>query len=172
MSNTLPRKPVRFVPQNDELLKAQEGSAGQRKGATDFSEDIPYAQVGPGVEASYRVPTDRVNGNAFFRRYINGELDARYAADKAIDAMRRVKNSGGVDQLNDEEKVALCLLFPSQFNFIDSPIVDSIAAIQCRLTSDEVERVRQLVGTQLAEELNWNAGLGGGSVPGRHHTYS
>ena len=74
MSNNLPRRPVRFVEQNEELLKSQEGIAGQRQGATDFSEDQPVAQISRPT-AQYRTPIDRVSGNEFFRRYLSGELD-------------------------------------------------------------------------------------------------
>ena len=101
MSNNLPRKPVRFVPQNDELLKSQEGLAGQREGATDFSEDQPYAQISK-PSASYRTPIDRVSGNEFFRRYLDGRLDLRDEARNAEipeqtikDLPRRLKVAGG-----------------------------------------------------------------------------
>lgn len=166
MSNNLPRKPVRFIPQNDELLKSQEGIAGQRKGATDFSEDEPYAHISAAT-ASYRTPADRVRGNEFFRRYINGRLDLKYAVSRVVDAIHRVKDSGGHDQLNNQEKTALGILFPLQFSFVGDTMTDAVAMVQMRLALVEVEQIRRAVAAQLQEELNYNAGRGGGSTPGR-----
>jgi hypothetical protein len=166
--HNLPRRPVRFVPQNVELLKSQEGSAGQRLGATDYSDPgLPYMDVPTGVRTSYRTPTpgERVNGNEFFRRYINGMLDIESAAHKVIDALHRVKDSGGHDQLNSEEKTVLGALFPTQFSEIGAVI----ASVQLRISDMEVEMIRQRVALHLAEEMNWNAGLGG-SLAARHQT--
>lgn len=166
-NNNLPRKPVRMVPQNEELLKSQEGIAGQRKGATDFSEDVPYAQISTPT-ATYRTPLDRVSGNEFFRRYIDGRLDIEYATQKVLDAIHRAKDSGGVSgQLNNEEKTALSIMFPAQFDFVDSAMVATVAAVQMKLSPVELELVRRKVAARLAEIMNYNAGMGGGSVPGR-----
>jgi hypothetical protein len=83
-----------------------------------------------------------------------------------------VKDGGGVDQLNTEEKVALSLLFPEEFDYVDSGMVEAVASIHCRITMAEVMHVREKVAHHLAEEMNWNAGYGGGSVPGRSQTRS
>lgn len=169
MSNNLPRVPVRFLEHNQEMIKAQEGLAGQQEGATDYSEDNAYAEIS-GVQPSYRVPVERANGNPIFRRYVNGSLDIRYAADKVIDALHRVRNSGGVDQLNTEEKTALSVLFPMQFDFVPSGMTQAVAAVHLRLSPLEVDQIRHYVSSHLAEEMNWNAGRGGGSTPGRSQT--
>lgn len=171
MSNNLPKVPVRLLEHNQELIKAQEGPAGQRQGATDFSEDIAHAEIS-GVQNTYRTPIERANGNPIFRRYVDGRLDVSYAADKIIDALHRVKNSGGVDQLNTEEKVALSVLFPLQFDFVPASMTQFVASVNLRLAPFEVEQLRQFVASHLAEELNWNAGIGGGSTAGRSQTHS
>jgi hypothetical protein len=160
---------VSFIPENQELLKSQAGIAGQRLSATNFSENEPFVHIS-GPSASYRTPPDRVQGNVFFRRYLNGALDVPYAVSKVIDALHRVKDSGGINQLNNEERTALSVLFPTQFSFVSEPIVDAIAVVQLRLSLLEIEQIRQEVAAHISEELNWNAGMGGSSTPGRHQT--
>jgi hypothetical protein len=169
--NNLPRRPVRFIPENQDLLKSQEGIAGQREGATDFEYSEAFAQV-PEDRGTYRTPVGRVNGNAFFRRYINGSLDVEYATQKIVDAIHRVKDGGGVNQLNTEEKTVLSVMFPAQFSFVSEPVVESVAIVQMRLSLPEVDMVRQSVAAHLQEELNYNAGMGGNSAPGRSQTRS
>lgn len=170
MSSNLPRRPVRFVEQNADLLKSQAGIAGQSKTATDFNENVPHGTISRPT-SSYRTPVDRVSGNEFFRRYITGELDVPYAVSKVLDAIHRAKDSGGIDQLNGEEKTVLGAIFPLQFG-ISTAVAASMAMVQQRLTSIEVEQIRQTVAAHLQEELNWNAGLGGGSAPGRSQSRS
>ena len=171
------RMPVRFVPGNQELLKSQVGSAssgpgwaGQREG-TDYrpGEESAY-NVAPGVRPSYRTPPERVNGNPMFRRYPDGKLDVAYAVHQVVDALHRVKESGGHDQLNSLEKIALSVLFPMSFQYVDPGMAPAVASVQLRLGPAELLMIREAVGGHLAEEANWNAGRGGGSVPGRHVT--
>lgn len=168
MSNhNFPRIPVRLLAHNQDLVKAQ---AGQSPTATDYSQDVTVAQVRPGVQPSYRTPAARVNGNAFFRRYMDGSLDLEYACHLIIDALHHVKDCGGVDSLNTAEKTALSVLFPQSFMEVDATMVAQVAQVQFRLSPAEVEMLRVKVASKLAAELNWNAGLGGGSVPGREVT--
>lgn len=167
--NNLPRVPVRFVSHNQDLVKAQ---AGQSHASTDYSEDVTVATVQPGVVPSYRTPADRVCGNEFFRRYTNGMLDMSYACGKITTALRAVRDCGGVDCLTSEDKVVLSVLFPLSFDEVSASMVDHVARVQLRLTPAEVTAIRMKVAAQLAEELNWNAGLGGGSTRGRSQTRS
>lgn len=170
MSNNLPKVPVRLLEQNQELLKS---TAGQAPGATDYSQTETVATIsGTDPRATYRTPPDRMCGNEFFRRYINGVLDLRYAVDKVVDALHRAKDGGGVDQLNNEEKTALGILFPMQFATVDSSMTLQVAAVQLKITPVEMEAIRQAVAAHLQEELNYNAGRGGSSAPGRHQTRS
>ncbi len=180
MSKNTARVPVHLLPANQDLLKSQVGTAtpgpgwaGQRRGdegGTDYRQEESAYQVGAGVLSSYRTPADRLNGNQLFRRYTSGALDVMWAAHQVIDALHRVKESGGHDQLNSLEKVALSVLFPQSFSFVAPGMVSAVAAVQLRLSPLEVIQVREAVARHLAEEVNWNSGLGGGSVPGRHVT--
>jgi hypothetical protein len=171
MSSNLPRQPVRFIQENQDLLKSQEGLAGQKSGSTDFYENEPYVHIS-GPSSTYRTPPDRMCGNAFFRRYLNGSLDLPYAVSKVIDALHRAKDSGGINQLNNEERTALNVLFPTQFSFSSEPVVDAIAMVQMKISMPEIELIRQTVAAHIQEELNYNAGVAGGSTPGRHQTRS
>lgn len=171
MSSNLPRRPVRFVPQNEELLKSQAGISGQSHESTDYSQSESLATI-KGNQATYRTPHDRVNGNEFFRRYISGALDLKYAVAKVVDALHRAKDGGGIDQLNNEEKTALSIMFPMQFAFIADNMAAQVAAVHMRLAPAEIEAIRQGVASHIEEELNYNAGRGGSSVPGRHQTRS
>lgn len=165
------RMPVRFVPQNQDLLKSQQpGHAGQRLGTDYRPNEEVVSKVGPGVQATYRMPPGRVNGNVLFRRYPNGALDLEYAVHKVVDALHRVKNSGGVDQLNSSEKSALSVLFPHSFDFVPPGMAAGVMTVNLRLSPAEVLQIKEAVATHLAEEMNYNAGLGGGSVPGRSST--
>lgn len=168
MSNNLPKVPVRLLPQNEELLKS---TAGQAPGATDYSQTEVVASIS-GPQSTYRTPPDRMCGNEFFRRYISGVLDLRYAVDKVVDALHRAKDGGGVNQLNNEERVALGILFPLQFAAVDGSMASQIAAVQLKISPMEMEAIRQAVAAHIQEELNYNAGRGGSSTPGRHQTRS
>lgn len=166
----LPRVPVRFLPQNQELVKAQEGIAGQRS-TTDYSQELSLATVSR-AENHERMPLERANGNPIFRRYMNGELDVEYAKDRIVTVMHKVKDGGGTDILNNQEKTVLGVLFPAQFDYVDPALAGAIAMSQFRLSMGEIASVRMAVAAHLAEELNWNAGQGGNSVPGRSTTRS
>lgn len=95
------------------------------------------------------------------RRYPNGILDYRYVADQIIDAMHKVKDGGVLTEL---EKAILCLVLPKEFS---SLVDEKIAQTMTRLSNDERLVLASLVSAHLLEELNWNAGRGGGSVLGR-----
>lgn len=174
------RLPVRFIPGNQDLLKSQTGTAspgpgwaGQRQGGTDWQPGDASAPVHPpGVQPTYRTPPDRVINNQLFRRYPNGALDIEYAKHLVVDALHRVKDSGGVDQLNSLEKVALGVLFPMSFDFVAPNMVESVATVQLRLAPAELLLIREAVARHLAAEVNYSGGQGGGSVPGRAVTRS
>ena len=89
-----------------------------------------------------------------------------------IDALHRAKDCGGTDQLNTVEKVVLSVLFPGSFSHIGDGMVDAVSTVHLRLSPLEVQEVRGAVARHLAEEMNYNAGRGGGSVPGRSSTRS
>lgn len=168
---SLPRVPVYMVPGNASLLKG--ASAGAESGATDFRMDNDYATVTMPMTQSYRYPADRVNGNEVFRRYLNGTLDLGYAKDKAVDAIHKVKRRS---PLLPEDCHVLVSLFPGVHEIVsvcsEYGIIPANAFIISKISPMEIDAVRQLVAAHFAEESNWNAGQGGGSVSGRGHTYN
>ena len=161
----LPRLPIN-------LQKALSGGTADDE-LTNYKQEAPETVPvqPPGVVSSYRAPTDRVNGNQVFRRYPDGSLDIDYAANKVIDMVHRVKesdNSSGF--LTNQEELTLSVCFPRLFNFVDISLLDRMREVNLRITADEAVLVAMKVSAHLKEELNWNAGSGGGSVPGRSTT--
>lgn len=100
------------------------------------------------------------------RRYPNGILDHKYVANQVIDVLHKIKDGGFV---TDFERALLTLVLPGKFKELVDP---KIAQTMTKLSTDERMMVTLLVEQHLREELNWNAGLGGGSVPGRSSTRS
>lgn len=175
MSKNYTRVPVRFIESNKELLKSQTpglGWTGPRP-PSDWQPGQVSAVQGPtGVQPTYRTPVGRVNGNELFRRYPSGQLDVQHAVNTVLNALHRAKDSAGVNQLNSMEQTALSCLFPGSFDYIAPDMAPSVATVQLRLSPAEVSLIRTKVAQHLAEEMNYNAGLGGGSVPGRSSTRS
>lgn len=167
MSNHYSRIPVRYLPSNQDMIKSMD--AGQAEGNTDYVNDTKVGTVAAGVQSSYRTPSDRVNGNVMFRRYLDGSLDMEYACHQVIDAVHRAKY--GAAPLYTQEQVALEILFPASFSGeIDPLMAASVAAVNLSLIPEEQAMIRAKVAAHLAEEMNYNAGNGGGSVPGRSST--
>ena len=176
MSNHAPKVPVRFIKANDELLD-NEVSKGYSEydGVTDYRQemdaDIQISASGP--QSSYRTPDDRINGNVMFRRYLNGKLDMDHACANVIDAINRYKEKDV--PCYTQEYVALQVIFPTagfDFEHMDPGMLSAVSAVNLKLLPQEVLLIRAKVTAHLAEVLNWNAGLGGGSVPGRSQTYT
>lgn len=105
----------------------------------------------------------RQDGNTPLRRYPNGRLDVDYVASKVIDIIHKAEMGGN---LTSFEKAMLTLILPGHFQMIDSKIAASMA----RITDTEKLLLATRVMRHFNEELNWNAGRGGGSVPFRHVT--
>ena len=168
-----PRIPVRFVSGNKELIKSMGADYSDVKGHTDYVNDVDadvhIAAMGP--VNNYRTPADRVNGNEMFRRYLDGRLDIKYAVDKVVDAVHRYKEKDIA--LYTQEAVSLQILFPGAGfdGGVDPAMANAVAGVNLKLTPQEIALIRFRVASHLAEEMNYNAGQGGGSVPGRNQTY-
>lgn len=161
----LPRLPLN-------MQKALSGGTAEEE-LTNYKQNEPEAvPVYPaGVVPTFRAAPDRVNGNAVFRRYPDASLDIDYAANKVIDMVHRVQesdNSSGF--LTNQEELILSVCFPRVFNFVDTSLLERMRDINLRITADEAALVAMKVSAHLKEELNWNAGSGGGSVPGRSNS--
>tara|TARA_R100001244_G_scaffold53662_1_gene46573 strand:- start:14673 stop:15173 length:501 start_codon:yes stop_codon:yes gene_type:complete len=164
-SGNLPRVPVRFIERNKELL-----SKSEEKGTTDYKLTEHAEGHLPNVPVQqYRTPHDRVSGNLIFRRYPDGRLDFDYAKHCVLDAIRKAKTGVG---LTSQEEAILSVLFPTQFAFVDGGMLAHVRSTLLKVTDDEAALVSKIVRAQMAEELNYNAGFGGSSVPGRSKTIS
>lgn len=167
--NNLPKRPVRFQEDNKDLLKSMGADYRDIEGKTDYVNDTSAPTVPAGVQSNYRVDSGRVNGNEMFRRYLNGSLDMDYACQQVIDAVHRVKH--GAAPLYSQEAVALQVLFPMSFHGeLDPSMVAAVASVNLSLVPEETAMIRMKVAAHLSEEMNYNAGLGGGSTPGRSQT--
>lgn len=103
----------------------------------------------------------RNEGNTLLRRYPNGVLCHSEVVEKIIDVIHKMQDHGYITEI---EKALLTLVLPQQFGkLIDSKIAQTMT----RLSNDERLRLHVLVSARLREELNWQAGMGGGTVEGR-----
>ena len=159
----LPRVPVQFLTQNQELLKSQESMAGGAPGATDYKQDQDAPVAIP--EPQMRAPGDRNIGNLLFRRNPDGTLDVEAAKMVVVDIIHRAKD---LLPLTEQEKIVLGCFFPMQFpGFIDQRLVKQITAVQLRLAPWEVMDVAMAVSSHLMQEMSYNAGRGGYPTPSR-----
>ena len=158
--NNLPKRPVRFQEDNQELLKSQ----------GDYVNDTTVPSIPAYVTPSYRTPPDRVSGNRFFRRNLDGSLDMENARNVVVDAIHRFKQKN--IPVGTQEAVVLSVIFPGIFcEGVDPLMAAAVGAVQLDLIPEEVAMLRILVARHFAEEINWNAGQGGGTVDGRNQTY-
>jgi len=104
---------------------------------------------------------DRNEGCTPLRRYPNGKLDFKYVANQIIDTLHKLQDGGN---LTSFEKAMLVSILPGKFEGL---MDKRLAGVHARMTDEEKIAVALLVNAHLQEEVNWNAGRGGGSVPGR-----
>jgi len=112
------------------------------------------------------VSPPRQDGNTALRRYPDGRLDVPYVAHKIIDIIHKMQDGGNT---TDYEKSLLCLVLPNPFKrLIDAKIAQTMTG----LTTDERFMLAMFIDKHRREELNWNVGRGGSSLPGRGSTRS
>jgi hypothetical protein len=110
--------------------------------------------------------TPRNTGCTILRRYPNGKLCFEYVVHEIYSLLNKVRDGG---KLTQYEKAVLSLTLPKPFGkLIDSKIAQTMT----KLSKDERLVLGHMIGTKMREEANWNAGRGGGSVPGRSSTRS
>jgi hypothetical protein len=144
------RMPIRFLPQNQELLKSLD--AGQRRGGTDYNNDTKVPEQS-GVKNSYRTPVDRVNGNTAFRRLPNGQLDYDYACQQVVDAIRKQKD--GV-ALTSQEQAICAVCYPSVFSsYMDPAMVEAYRDQVLKCTPEECLLVALKVGAHLHAQVEF-----------------
>lgn len=153
----------RWMFDRDDLVKA---TAGQTFSETDYRPEYPVVDSQT-INNQYRVPENRWIGSVAFRRYPDNSLDFEYATQKVVQCINKVKDDGILDNL---EMTILSVVFPETFKFVDPTIAMQMARVNLRLSAQEVQTIAELVAAHLREVLNWSAGYGGGSVPGRSIT--
>lgn len=100
---------------------------------------------------------------AWMRRYPNGQLDLQWALNTLLDAIKKAEYN---DFLTPLEEALLNVIFPATYPM--SP--EGIADVRTQLSRSEKTTLRDMAEAQFKEELNYNAGRGGGSVEGRSRT--
>ncbi len=120
----------------------------------------------------YRTPFNdrtiapRNNGNPVLRRYPDGRLDIDYVASKIVDIFHKMKDGGNTTEM---ERAIMCMALPKAFGkLIDTKLAQTMTG----LTVDERMLLAVHLDKHRREEMNWNAGMGGSSVPGRGSTRS
>ena len=150
--NNFPRIPVRFVHQNDEMLKGS--YAGGTEGGTDYKQDthVPSAST---IVPSYRVPADRVNGNEFFRRNPNGSLDLDYAVQKVVDAIHNI-TEGLEPSMFDQ--ICLSCFYPGAFSHYHVPSPEPAQRTLLKILPEEAIYIMMGVHAHLAAERVYSTG--------------
>lgn len=119
---------------------------------------------------NYRTPQQdptmlRNEGCTPLRRYPDGRLDTEFVANQVIDMIHKAEVGGN---LTSFEQGLLTLILPQKFQLVHPKIAGTMA----RMSDEERGLVALKVLRHMNEELNYNAGRGGGSVPFRHVTKS
>ena len=103
------------------------------------------------------------------RRAPSGELDYKWVANQIIDAIHKLEFNGqtgdpnyGSASLLPLEVALLTVVVPEKYRKME-PMQ---AEIMTQLSASEKDVLRAMVAQQIANENNWNAGFGGGAVPG------
>ncbi len=125
----------------------------------------PSYKVTQNHPVNYKDMDDRPSIHAMsrMRRYPDGKLDYNWAAQIIIDAIHKAEYNGYLTPL---EESMITVVFPIKFRKTEP----AQAEVRTQLSRSEKEWLREYVEAQLKEELNYNAGRGGGSVPGRKRT--
>lgn len=153
MSYNGPRVPLNF--QNGGLEKAVKKNPSYESARSNQIHESQYSAIGDdraSVAEQYRV-----------RRYPNGELDFRWVMNTIVDAINKAE--AGM-YLTPVEESLLTVFFPLKFKRVE----EAQAEIRTQLSRSEKAYLKEMIDAHLKEELNYNAGRGGGSVPGRSRT--
>lgn len=164
----------------EEVVKAVTSQGSYEKELTDTRTSYISGETHkPKYRNQYndRTVLPRNEGCTPLRRFPNGVLDHKYAAHQVIDIIHKIKDGGFITEF---ERAILSLILPALHESkgsitypTSSGLVDpKIAQTMTKLSNDERMLIAIIVEQHLREELNWNSGLGGGSVPGRSTTRS
>lgn len=148
-----PRKPVRFIEANNELLDVQKSVSSSQGSSPGTNYSGPTETAYPAkMQSQYRTPADRESGNEMFRRYPDGTLDYKYAAHKVIEAVHKYRDGCALTGI---EKTALSCCFPNCFSFHDIGVGSAMRAVNLRLSFEEHLKVSSLVSAHLMGEMEF-----------------
>lgn len=100
---------------------------------------------------------------SMIRRNPDGTLDHNWAKNVIVDA---IHNAATPHAILPVHLALLQVVFPGKYRNMEP----QQAEILSQLSATEKAKLKDMVEAHLKEEENWNAGQGGGSVPGRHIT--
>ena len=152
----MPNIPINRVVDKEKLVKALDGYAPSWRDPITH----PYKHNNPQSDPK---TADRFVGNQMARRYVNGALDMDYLLHQVIEVIHKIKEG---EVLTPPEESLLALINPA----FKTPITEGLAKTYLRVTDDEVNLLRLKLQLFLAAERNWQAGHGGGTVPGADTT--
>lgn len=147
-----PRVPLNV--QNPELAKSLHENASYESFRPNIVHPVQYKEM---EDRATVAPEFRV------RRYPNADLDVEWTANQIIDAMHDVEYNNVILPI---QAALLTVVFPGKYRQMEP----QQAEILTQLSASEKDAVKEFVEAQMKAELNWNAGVGGGSVPGRSKT--
>jgi hypothetical protein len=116
-------------------------------------------------EPQYSAMDDRssVHDRSRIRRSPNGELDYKWVMNTIVEAIHKAETGMFLTPI---EESLLTVFFPLKFPKVEA----AQAEIRTQLSRSEKAYLKDMIDAHLKEELNYNAGRGGGSVPGRGRT--
>lgn len=155
MSNYGPRVPLHW--QNTDITKAD-----------SKYKNPSYESARPNQihESNYEAMDERpssMHDQSRIRRNVNGELDYNWVMNTILDSIHKAETG---TYLTPIEESLLTVFFPLKF----SKVEEAQSEIRTQLSRTEKKYLKEMLEAHLKEELNYNAGRGGGSVPGRSRT--
>lgn len=152
----MPIIPINRIKDREKLVKALDGYT------PDWRKFMAYPQHPSHRNIPQWKPetSKRFLGNNMARRYVTGQLDFDYLMHQIVDVIHKVKD--GDMFLTEPEKALLSLVFPGFKNSMTKKFVQTYLQV----TDEETQALRLKLHSFLATQANWQAGQGGGAVPG------
>jgi hypothetical protein len=162
MSNYGPRIPLHM--QNADVKKAADANPSWES----FRPNVVHP-TGKYADKDMQEERATLSQNFRVRRYPSGQLDEMWTANQIIDAIHATEFNGttgdpnlGSASLTPLQVALLTVVFPAKYRKME-PMQ---AEILTQLSDTEKQKLQMIVAQQFANEQGWNAGLGGGTVPG------
>lgn len=154
-SNVFPRVPLHM--QSQDVAKARTSNPSWESFRPNQIHAPEYRYQGD----------DRPNTHmmSVMRRAPDGQLDLEWAKNMVLEAIHGAETPHGLQPVH---AALLTVVFPDASANMEPMQADMMT----RLSASEKRAVRALVEAHIAEEMNWNAGRGGGSTSGRSRSTS